>query len=124
MELSIIILNWNVAADTIRCARRIASWERLRPTIWVVDNGSTDGSADVIARECPGVCLIRNATNLGFAGGNNHGITQALSAGATSILLLNNDASVEAEDIIRLSDTLQHNELIGSVVPMLYDCGN
>lgn len=124
MELSIIILNWNVAADTIRCARRIASWERLRPTIWVVDNGSTDGSADVIARECPGVCLIRNATNLGFAGGNNQGITQALSAGATSILLLNNDASVEEEDIIRLADTLQNNEQIGCVGPMLYDADN
>jgi GT2 family glycosyltransferase len=94
-KLAIIILNWNAAADTIRCLRHIASWERLQPTIWVVDNGSTDGGVEAISRECPEVHLIRNSANLGFAGGNNLGIVEALSTGDAPILLLNNDAFVE-----------------------------
>jgi len=121
MELSIIILSWNAAADTIRCVRHVASWERLEPTIWVVDNGSTDGSADLISRECPNVSLIRNSANLGFAGGNNRGIAEVLASGNTPILLLNNDALVEENDVIRLMDTLQANAQIGFVGPLLFD---
>ncbi|HXV42388.1 MAG TPA: glycosyltransferase family 2 protein, partial [Anaerolineae bacterium] len=121
MQLSIIILNWNAAADTIRCVRHIAGWTRLRPTIWVVDNASTDGSADFIARECPQVHLIRNAANLGFAGGNNRGLIQALAAGNAPILLLNNDAWVGEDDVIRLMKTLRADEGIGFIGPCLYD---
>jgi len=121
MDLAIIILNWNAAADTLRCIHDIATWKRLRPTIWVVDNASTDGSDQVIARECPNVHLIRNATNLGFAGGNNRGIAQALAASDAPILLLNNDAFIEEEHVIRLLETLQANEQIGFVGTLLLD---
>jgi len=121
MELAIIILNWNAAADTTRCVRTVASWEVLRPTIWVVDNHSTDGSAETISRECPDVHLIRNPANLGFSGGNNRGIAQALSAGDAPILLLNNDAFIEEQDIIRLVDTLQADERLGLIGPLIFD---
>ncbi len=120
-QLAIVILNWNAADDTIRCVRHVASWERLQPTIWVVDNGSTDGSAEVIARECPQVRLVRNSDNLGFAGGNNRGIAEALSTGNAPILLLNNDAFIAEDDVIRLLDTLQANEQIGFIGPLLFD---
>lgn len=124
MELAIIILNWNAAADTVRCVRNIASWKRLQPTILVVDNGSTDDSPEVISRECPEVHLIRNSTNLGFAGGNNRGIVEALSlfeGGDVPILLLNNDAWIEEIDVIRLLETLRANEQIGLIGPLLFD---
>jgi GT2 family glycosyltransferase len=123
MELAIIILNWNAADDTIRCVRRITPWQRLRPTIWVVDNASTDNSVHTIERECPEVHLIRNSANLGFAGGNNRGITQALSSATegTPILLLNNDAWIEETDVITLLETLRGNEQIGIIGPLLFD---
>ncbi len=121
MELAIIILNWNAPVDTIRCVRYIASWKSLEPTIWVVDNGSTDGSGDVIAQECPDVRLVRNPANLGFAEGNNRGIVEALAQGNAPILLLNNDAFIMEEDAIRLLDTLQANEEIGFIGPLLFD---
>ena len=121
MELAIVILNWNAAADTIPCVHQIASWERLRPTIWVVDNGSSDGSAEAIARECPQVRLVRNSDNLGFAGGNNRGIAEALAVGDAPILLLNNDAFIEEGDVIRLLDTLDGDPRIGFIGPLLYD---
>lgn len=121
MELAVIILNWNAVAATIRCVRAIASWECLYPAIWVVDNDSADGSADAIARKCPDVRLIRNLANLGFAGGNNQGIVQALSMGDAPILLLNNDAFIAEKDVIRLMDTLQADERLGCVGPLLFD---
>jgi GT2 family glycosyltransferase len=103
------------------CLRHITAWERLRPTIWVVDNGSTDGSPEVIARECPQVHLIRNSDNLGFAGGNNRGIAEALATGDAPILLLNNDAFIEEDDVIKLLDTLQADQRLGFVGPVLFD---
>jgi len=121
MELAVIILNWNAAADTIRCARAVASWKVLHPTIWVVDNHSTNGSAEAISRECPDVHLIRNPANLGFSGGNNRGIVRALSTSDAPILLLNNDAFVEEQDIIRLLDTLKTDDRLGLIGPLIFD---
>ncbi len=116
-----IILNWNAADDTIRCVRTVASWETVHPTIWVVDNHSISGSAETISNECPGVHLIRNPVNLGFSGGNNRGISQALSASDAPILLMNNDAFVEEQDVIRLLNTLQENEDLGLIGPLIFD---
>lgn len=121
MELAIIILNWNAAADTVRCARYVGTWKQIQPTIWVVDNDSADSSATIISRECPNVRLIRNATNLGFAGGNNRAIVQSLAESDMPILLLNNDASVAEKDVIRLLETLTADEQIGFIGPVLFD---
>jgi GT2 family glycosyltransferase len=62
--------------------------------ILVVDNASTDGTADAVAAQ-PGVKLVRNPRNSGFAGGNNVGLRQALAAGADYVYLLNQDTEVE-----------------------------
>jgi GT2 family glycosyltransferase len=124
MELAVVILNWNAAGDTVRCVRDVAAWERIRPTILVVDNGSADGSPEAISRECPEVHLIRCPTNLGFAGGNNQGIAEALSMGDAPILLLNNDAWIGESGVIRLLETLQANEQIGLIGPLLFDAAH
>lgn len=124
MELAVVILNWNAADDTVRCVRDVAAWERIQPTILVVDNGSADGSPEAISRECPEVHLVRCPTNLGFAGGNNRGIGEALSMGDAPILLLNNDAWVGQSDVIRLLETLQANERIGLIGPLLFDAAH
>jgi len=121
MELAVIILNWNAADDTICCVRRVTAWEQVRPTVWVVDNSSTDGSARAILRACPAVRLIQNEVNLGFAGGNNRGIAAALAAGDAPILLLNNDALIEEKSVIRLLRSLQENQRIGFIGPLLFD---
>lgn len=121
IQLSVVILNWNAAADTIRCVRHIEAWPQLKPAIWVVDNASGDGSAEIIAGECPRVHLVRNSSNLGFAGGNNRGIAEALAAGDAPILLLNNDAVIGETDTLRLLETLAANERIGFIGPLLFD---
>jgi len=121
MKLTIIILNWNAATDTIRCVRQIASWQRIKPSIVIVDNASSDGSVEKITRACPQIHLIRNASNQGFAGGNNRGIEAALSMGNAPIMLLNNDAVIAETDAIRLLETLEADPKIGFVGPLLFD---
>ncbi|HIP72678.1 MAG TPA: glycosyltransferase family 2 protein, partial [Anaerolineae bacterium] len=119
--LSVVILNWNAAEDTIRCVREAAGWEEVRPSIWIVDNASADDSADRIARACPAAHLIRSGQNLGFAGGTNLGIQAALATSDAPVLLLNNDAEISGADVARLAQTLAENPQIGFVAPLLYD---
>jgi hypothetical protein len=120
MELSIIILNWNAADDTIRCVRQIDRWARLRPRIWVVDNASRDTSLERITHECPAISLVRNSANLGFAGGTNQGVSQALAENDHPILLLNNDATIAEADAAHLLATLDADQTIGLVGPLLF----
>lgn len=87
MKLAAVVLNWNGGEDTL------AALESLRGIDTIcVDNGSEDGSADLVAERFPDVELIRTGANLGFSGGNNVGIRRALTRGADWVLLLNNDA--------------------------------
>lgn len=121
MELSVVILNWNAAKDTIACLRYLNTWRSLRPVVWVVDNASTDDSVELILQEYPTIQLIQNSLNLGFAGGTNQGIRQSLKMGKHPILLLNNDAYIAESDVSRLLNTLHQNERIGFVAPLLFD---
>jgi len=106
MDLFVVILNWNAAEDTIQCVKNMDDWQVVQPTIWVVDNNSHDDSVDQIRQRCPFVRLICNKINLGFAGGSNRGIEAALAEGNAPILLLNNDARIGEENVIRLGQPL------------------
>jgi GT2 family glycosyltransferase len=64
-----------------------------------VDNGSADGSEAAIRAAFPEVAVVQTGANLGFAGGNNAGITYALEHGAQWVVLLNNDALLDAAAI-------------------------
>jgi GT2 family glycosyltransferase len=90
MRLVAVVLNWNGGDDTPRALESLAGIETI-----CVDNGSSDGSDAEIERRFPGVELIRNGANLGFAGGSNVGIRRALERGADWVLLVNNDAVAE-----------------------------
>jgi GT2 family glycosyltransferase len=86
-----VVLNWNGGADTLRCLESLAAVDTI-----VVDNGSTDGSDVELERLFPHVELIRAGTNLGYAGGNNLGLSRAFERGAAWALLVNNDAWVDS----------------------------
>jgi GT2 family glycosyltransferase len=73
----VIIVNYNGGADLTRCLRALLADDRGDVEMIVVDNASTDGSAEQVAREFPGVRLVRSATNLGFGEANNVGARQA-----------------------------------------------
>lgn len=116
----IIILNWNGLADTLECLNSV--YQTIYPSfeVIVVDNGSTDGSADVISLQYPQATLIRNEMNLGFTGGNNIAIRHALEAGADYVWLLNNDTVVETNTLSLIVLMAESDSRIGMVSPVIY----
>lgn len=128
VELTVILLNWNARDETCDCLRRIAGWTQLRPHIYVVDNGSIDNSVDVISSEFPTVELLRNEANTGFSGGNNTAFEEinarlsddSLPDSSHPILLLNNDAFIEEEDLAVLVESLAANPKVGVTGPLLF----
>ena len=92
-ELSIIIVSYNTQEMTLECIASVKAETRARTEIIVVDNASTDGSAEAIAHAHPDVTLIAEDTNHGF--GPAHDIALALArACAPNVLLLNPDTVV------------------------------
>jgi len=72
VDLSIIIISWNVKMFLIECLRSVLKTsKRLSIEIVVVDNASTDSTANVIRQEFPEVKLIVSPKNLGFPKANN-----------------------------------------------------
>ena len=97
MRLGIVVLNWNGKDVTSRCLDSISRSSCPPDQIVVVDNASTDGSADLIRGGYPQVIVILNDSNLGFAEGNNVGIRYLLERAFDLILLLNNDTMMDPD---------------------------
>ncbi len=118
-DLSIIILNWNVAGLLEACLRSLPSalghWSR-RTEVLVVDNASTDGSVEMVRREFPGVRLIALDRNLGFSGGNNAGIR---ASRGKYLFLLNPDTIAHPGSIAMLADYMEAHPEAGIIGPRL-----
>ncbi|MEA2210284.1 MAG: hypothetical protein QOF83_232 [Solirubrobacteraceae bacterium] len=98
-EWQIIVLSWNGRNDTLACLESLRHIDRDDVRIICVDNGSTDGSANAVRERFPEVVLIEAGENLGYAGGNNLGLRDALEHGSRWMMLVNNDATVAADVI-------------------------
>ena len=113
MRLSIIIVNWNQREMLKECLHSV--FEKTNPNtdeVFVVDNGSEDGSADCVSEHFPTVRLIRNAENRGFAAANNQAITLARGR---HILLLNNDTLVHGDVLERSCEYLDKNREVAAM---------
>lgn len=94
-QVWIVIPVWNGCADTVECLQSLQTQSRPPARVLVVDNGSVDGTAEVLASRFPWVDVIRLAENTGYTGGCNRGMAHAFQAGADFVLLLNNDTIVD-----------------------------
>jgi GT2 family glycosyltransferase len=115
IDLSIVILNWNVRALLDRCLASVRS-ERYAVELIVVDNASTDDSAAMVREKYPHAKLIVNDINRGFTGGNNQGIA---AAAGRYVLVLNPDTELVDNALDRLTDYLEAQPEVGAVGPML-----
>lgn len=101
-DVSVVVVNWNRRELLRECLESLALQTRHPREVILVDNGSTDGSADMAEAEFAALNLrvIRNRENRGFCAANNQGI--GASSGAL-IALLNNDAVAEPQWLAELA---------------------
>ena len=99
MTLSVIIVNYNVRRFLENALSSLSrAMAGIDAEVFVVDNASTDGSADFVAESYPAVHLIRSEQNIGFARANNLALSRA---SGRYVLLINPDTVVQ-EDTLRV----------------------
>ena len=123
LDLAIIIVSYN-ASDMLRaCLRSVyAGLTQFTGTaqVWVVDNASSDGSADMVRTEFPQAQLLALTQNLGFAAGNNTALRE-MGFGAASghqpdlIFFLNPDTEIQGDALTQMADVLRTVREVGVV---------
>jgi GT2 family glycosyltransferase len=115
--LSVCLVNWNTRDLLAECLSSLqAHAADLAPQIVVADNASADGSAAMVQERFPGVTLIANAENRGYAAATNQAL-QAAPAGYR--LLLNPDVAVTPGSVQALAAFLAKHPRTGAVAPQL-----
>lgn len=89
MLLSVVVVNWNSKEHLAACLQSLEAQTHRELQVIVVDNGSEDGSPELVAERFPSVALVQTGANLGFAEGCNRGL--AVARGEW-VAMLNNDA--------------------------------
>lgn len=120
-KVSIITLNWNRKEDTIECVNSLLNLEYPDYEIVVVDNGSTDGSAESFKKTFLDITVIENKKNLGYALGFNTGIEYALEQNVKYVLILNNDTVINKNALKELVKVAESDPQIGFVSGKVYD---
>jgi len=114
MDVSIIIVSWNTRYILCDCVASIYAQTRdIKFEVIVIDNASTDGSAEMVRTKFPQVVLVENSENRGFAAANNQGI--AIARGQY-VLLLNSDTLVLDQAIaktVSFADAYPETAVIG-----------
>jgi len=124
-DLAVVIVSYNTRELLRACLRSVVADASLDTEVWVVDNASSDGSAEMVGTEFPEACLLTADRNLGFAGGNNAalramgfavgGSGKALPGIADYVLFLNPDTEVQEDALSRMLDFLRANPRVGVV---------
>jgi GT2 family glycosyltransferase len=119
MDISVVIVAWNAKHYLELCLDSLTQAPLRRTSeILVVDNASTDGSAEMIEARFPQVKLIRSDENLGFSKGNNLAIRQCQGR---YIALVNPDVIVFPGCLDALADFLDQNSRVGNVGPRVFN---
>lgn len=119
VDVSVIIVSWNARELLPACLDAVvadAAASHVACEIIVVDNDSSDGSADLVRTRFPSVQVIDAGDNVGMGAGNNIGMS---AARGRTMLLLNSDAEPEPGALRHMLDELDSNPRVGMVVPRL-----
>ena len=120
-SVTVILVNWNGAEFLRPCLESIATQDHAgKIRVLMVDNGSTDGSVQLVRGEHPDVTIIENQEN-NYAAANNLGVDQADSE---FVLLLNTDTVLQPDAVRRLVEVLDAHPGAAGVAPkILYPDG-
>jgi GT2 family glycosyltransferase len=122
VDLAIVIVSHNVRQLLKQCLSSVdAARSSLTVEVWVVDNGSTDGTPDMVRSDFPTAHLVETG-NVGFSRGNNLALTQILASEIglpRYVLLLNPDTSVTPSALVELIGLLDARPDVGAAGPKL-----
>ncbi|MEI6488144.1 MAG: glycosyltransferase family 2 protein [Bacteroidota bacterium] len=118
VDISIIIVNYNVKEFLIPCLRSIYASEigLIKLEVIVIDNNSTDNSVEIVVTEFPQVIIIRNNYNAGFPKANNQGFEIAKGR---YIFMLNPDTELLDNALTKLYHFIENNSDISLIAPQL-----
>jgi N-acetylglucosaminyl-diphospho-decaprenol L-rhamnosyltransferase len=128
IDLGIIIVNWNTCDYLRNCLQTVfASEGDFTYTVIVVDNASSDGSAQMVANEFPQAQLIASDENMGYPRGNNiglralgyHGVGQVDADAPRYALLLNPDTEVPPTSLCAMVQFMDSRPDVGIAGPKL-----
>lgn len=122
VKYGIVILNYNTYTDTIACIDSAKEYQQDY-NIYIVDNGSQDGSGKQLQKKyeddgCIDVLLADK--NYGFSGGNNIGIQKAIADGCKYVFLLNSDIILLNDAISCMASKLENDPDIVAIGPAVY----
>ncbi|MFQ5449560.1 MAG: glycosyltransferase family 2 protein [Nitrospinaceae bacterium] len=115
-KVSAVIVNWNGKKEVADCIRSLLEQDDPGLEIIVSDNGSGDGSIEMIREQFPSVVLLENGKNLGFGTAVNRGFA---AAAGDFLIFLNNDLILEPDGIRKLKELLESDDTIGAAVPKI-----
>jgi GT2 family glycosyltransferase len=119
LDLSIIIVSYNVRDLLLACLASLEGWlatTKQRVEVLVVDNASSDGSADSVRRRFPSTKLLELTRNLGFAAANNRAAAQARGE---TLVFLNPDTTVAGDAFGQMLTYLHEHPDVGVVGPRI-----
>ena len=108
----VVVPNWNGKDELKECLDSLSKQSVEVHTI-LIDNGSTDGSIDFLDKNYPGVEVIRNITNKGYAGGVNPVFKKAIESGINYVLPFNNDAIADKDWVKNLVGYMDSHTHVG-----------
>jgi GT2 family glycosyltransferase len=117
-HVAVVVLSWNGRDETLACLESVSGSDWPNTTTIVVDNGSDEEIGPAVGEHFPDAVVVRNETNLGFAGGMNTGTRKALEIDADYVLLLNNDTDVDVAMIRKLVEAAEQHPDAGIVSPL------
>jgi GT2 family glycosyltransferase len=119
LDLTVITVSWNSRDELPVCLQSVSDSARsLAFEHIVVDNGSTDGSPELVERDFPHAIVIRNGENLGFSRANN---VAARTSRGRYVLFLNADTEVLGDALPRMVAEMDRQAGIGILGPKLLD---
>jgi len=119
-SLCVVIPAYNDHAALLGCLESLHADVHEAPRIVVVDDGSSDATAEHVRRRFPSCELLALTRNGGFASACNAGFEVALAGGAECVLLLNQDTRVAPNMVARLAQFLRDHPRAGIVAPKTY----
>ena len=118
-RVAAVVLNYRTPDDTFLAVKSLLSSQTPCRGVIVVNNDDSESARDILQNVWPAITYVHTGRNLGFSGGMNVGIREALARGADAVLLVNSDVIVPPNCLTRLTQALETHPDAGIAGPVV-----